>query len=61
MRKHVKNQICNRVAVCSGVALQTDATNHSSDVPTPHNSPVWNSTNPISAAVVSIDGPHSWA
>lgn len=61
MRKRVKTQICNHVSVCSGVALQPDATNHSPDVPTTHNSPLWNSTNPISAAVVSTIRPHSWA
>lgn len=60
MRKRVKNQICNCVPVCSGAALQPDATNRSPDVPTPHNSPVWNSANPISAAVVSTARPHSW-
>lgn len=56
-----KNQMYNSVSVCSRVALRPDTTNHSPDVPTPHNSPVWNSTNPISAAVVSTAGPHSWA
>lgn len=48
-------------SVWSGVALQPDTTNHSPDVPAPHNSPMWNSTNPISAAVVSTARPHSWA
>lgn len=61
MRERVKNQIYNSVSVCSGVALQPDTTNHSPDVPTPHNSPAWNSTNPISAALVSTARPHSWA
>lgn len=56
-----KIQMYNSVSVCSRVALRPDTTNHSPDVPTPHNSPVWNSTNPISAAVVSTVGPHSWA
>lgn len=57
----VKNQIYNSVSVCSSVALQPDTTKPSPDVPTSHNSPVWNSTNPISAAVVSTASPHSWA
>lgn len=47
--------------VCSGVAVEPDTTNHSPNVPTPHNSPVWNSTNSFSAAVVSTACPHSWA
>lgn len=45
----------------SGVAFQPDTTNHSPNVPAPHNSPVWNSTNPISATAVSTGRPHSWA
>ena len=61
MSKRVINQIYNSVSVYIGVALRPDTTNHSPNVPTPHNSPVWNSTNPISAAVVSTACPHSWA
>lgn len=44
-------------ALLSNQTQQTVAPN----VPTPHNSAVWNSTNPISAAVVSTACPHSWA
>ena len=44
--------------------MRADTTNHSRapTVPTPRNSPAWNSTNPISAAAVSTARrPHSWA
>lgn len=55
-----KKQIYNSVSVRSAKALQVDTTNHRPDVPTPHNSTVRNSTNPISAAAVSTAPLHSW-
>ncbi len=61
MKERVKNQIYNSVSLLGGVALRPDTTNRSPDVPAPHNSAVWNSTQPISAAVVSTACPHSWA